>query len=156
MKKRLIVTGATMFVAGAVFGGYLFGKSLPRSFLAVTDCGSSCYRASDIAGLVASVGIQRAPGLLPDVVKETDKCIALKHPFPDASYHFVIVPKKDIKNIGEVALDDQSYVIDCIALIRFLAAEYGLKDYHVLTNGPAAQDVTYLHFHLRASGSSAR
>ena len=150
MKKRVIVTATVAFVAGVVVGGYLFNESVPRSFLAVSDCASSCYRPNELAGLLASAGIQRAPGLLPNVVKETDKCVAIKHPFPDERYHFVIFPKKDIKNIGEVSADDAPYVMDCLAIIRALTLEYRLKLYDVQTNGPGAQTVTYLHFHLRS------
>lgn len=150
MNKRLVITGTIAFVAGVAVGGYLFTKSLPRSFLAFSDCRSSCYRPNDLAGLVVSAGIQRAHGLIPDVLKESDKCLAIRHPVPSALHHFVIFPKKDIKSIGEIAPEDAPDVVDCIALIGALTSEYGLRRYDVLTNGPGLQDVTYLHFHVRS------
>jgi len=147
MKPRLIWIAAA-FALGVGVGGYLFSKSIARSFLAVHDCRSACYRPNDLAGLLVSAGILRTPGLIPTVVKETDKCIAIKHPFGDEPFHFVVFPKKDVKNIAEITLDDQPYVMDCFAVLAALAAENGLRRYAVLTNGPGMQDVTYLHFHL--------
>ena len=145
--KLLACTG--IFAAGIVLGGYLFAGSQPRSFLAVTDCRKSCYQKKDLAGLLASVGIHRVDGAIPLVVKETDRCIAIRHPRPLARLHDVFFPKKDIKNIADISIDDQSYVLDCLALIRAVVMEKGMRDdYRVFTNGPGLQDITYLHFHL--------
>ncbi len=149
MKKSLVI-GLAAFLAGIVAGGYFFAQSQPRSFLALSTCGSSCYRPNDLAGLLASAGIQRAPGLIPKVVKETDKCLAIAHPFPETPFHFVVFPKKDIKNIADVAIDDQPYIMDCLEVIRSLIHEQNLKYYRVVVNGPGYQDVTYLHFHLKS------
>ncbi len=148
MKRLAVLTGAVAFVAGLVTGGYLFAKSQPRSFLTIGNCGSSCYSRKELAGLLASAGITLAPGLVPGIVKETDKCVAMTHPFPEARYHFVLFPKKDIKDIGDVALDDAPYVMDCIGVLRSLIDGYRLRYYRVYTNGPGLQKVTYLHFHL--------
>jgi len=145
---------ALAFVAGIAVGGYLFSASQPRSFLALANC-DRCYRPNDLAGLLASVGIQRAHGALPLVVKETDRCMAIKHPFPEARVHFVVFPKKDVKSIADVAVDDQPYVLDCLAVIRALVVEHRLRAYRVVTNGPGFQGVTYLHFHLVARGTAA-
>ena len=102
----------------------------------------------DLAGLLASVGIQRAEAALPLVQKETDKCVAIRHPMPEGRLHLVVFPKKDIKSIADVSVDDERYVLDCIGVIRALVTEGGLRNYRVVTNGPGLQSVTYLHFHL--------
>jgi hypothetical protein len=149
MKRTPLIASVTFF-AGLVLGGYLFAQSQPRSFLALGSCGSSCYRPNDLAGLLVSAGIQRAAGLLPSVLKETDKCIAIAHPFPEMPFHAVVFPKKDIKNIGDVSIDDQPYVMDCLGVIRSLILERNLRYYRVSVNGPGFQDVTYLHFHLKS------
>jgi len=107
------------FGAGIVVGGYLFSASQPRSFLALSQC-DHCYQAKDLAGLLASVGIQRAEAALPLVQKETDKCLAIRHPVPEGRVHLVVFPKKDIKSIADVSVDDGSYVLDCIGVIRAL------------------------------------
>ena len=133
---------------GVALGGYLFTGVQARSLLALPGCGSSCYRPSDLAGLLASIGVQRTPGLLPGVVKETERCITINHPFPDARVHFVAFPKRDIKDIGSLKTEDAPFVLECLAHIQVLVAENNLRAYRVITNGPGRQDVTYLHFHL--------
>ena len=145
-----VLRGAFVFLAGIAFGGYLFADSQPRSFLAVPSCGT-CYRANDLAGLIASVGIQRAPAALLRVVKETDRCLAIEHPFPTTKLHFVVFPKKDVRSIADISIDDQPYLLDCLAVIRALVVENGLRNYRVETNGPGLQKVTYLHFHLEST-----
>ncbi|HTT13260.1 MAG TPA: HIT domain-containing protein [Burkholderiaceae bacterium] len=143
---RVLIPALT-FAAGVAAGGYLFSNSQPRSFLALTDC-VACYRPNDLAGLLVSAGIQRAPYLVPHVVMESDRCIAIEHPFPRTRTHFVVFPKKDIRNIADIAQGDEPYVLDCLGMIRALVLEHGLRNYRVVTNGPDLQDVTYLHFHL--------
>lgn len=148
MSRRSTVWIALMaFAGGIVVGGYLFSASQPRSFLAVARC-DHCYQPKDLAGLLASVGIQKAEAALPLVRTETDKCLAIRHPFPEARVHFVVFPKKDIKSIADVSVDDGSYVLDCVAVIRALVTENRLRNYRVVTNGPGLQGLTYLHFHV--------
>jgi histidine triad (HIT) family protein len=149
MRRSWLFVGALAFAAGIVVGGYLFSASQPRSFLALSQC-DGCYRSNDLAGLLASVGIQRARAALPLVVKETDRCMAIEHPFPQARRHFVVFPKKDVKSIADVSVDDERYVLDCLAVIRALVVEHRLRKYRVVTNGPGLQTVTYLHLHLLA------
>jgi histidine triad (HIT) family protein len=149
MQRSMIWVALIAFSAGIVVGGYLFSASQPRSFLALRQC-DHCYKPNDLAGLVTSVGIQRAEAALPLVEKETDRCLAIRHPRPGARLHFVVFPKKDIKSIADIAVDDERYVLDCVGLIRALVTENGLRNYRVLTNGPGFQGVTYLHFHLLA------
>jgi diadenosine tetraphosphate (Ap4A) HIT family hydrolase len=151
--SRILRTLLTFF-AGVGVGGYLFSASQPRSFLALSNC-NPCYRPKDLAGLLTSAGIQRASGALPMVVKETNRCIAIEHPFPKTRFHFVVFPKRDIKNIADISVDDQEYVLDCLAVIRALVTENGLWNYRVITNGPGSQDVTYLHFHVVSKSGRA-
>ena len=149
MRRACLLVGALAFAAGIAAGGYLFASSQPRSFLALSQC-DGCYRANDLAGLLASIGVQRAHAALPLVVKETDRCIAIEHPFPAARVHFVVFPKKDVKSIADVSVDDERYVLDCLGVIRALVTEHHLRNYRVVTNGPGLQTVTYLHLHLLA------
>jgi diadenosine tetraphosphate (Ap4A) HIT family hydrolase len=60
------------------------------------------------------------------------------------------VPKKDIKNIGELTDEDKDYIIDLYSTVVTVINRQGLKNYRLLTNGPGKQDVAYLHFHLWA------
>ncbi len=135
-------------VAAFLAGGYVFRDVQSRSFLELHECGDDCYRANELAGLIASAGIQRVPGLLPLVLKETSGCITIRHPFPQARRHFVVFPKRDIRDIGSVSVEDGPVMLECLAHVGWLVERYGLRNYWVETNGPGRQHVTYLHLHV--------
>ena len=137
------------FIVGFLFGGFLFADSKPRSLLSIFSCGN-CLAPNDVAGLFASVIVQKMPLLIPNVIVETDKTIVFKHPRPIYRIHYIFVPKKDIKNIGELTDEDSEYIIDLFSAIVVIVNKSGLKNYRLWTNGPGKQDVTYLHFHLGA------
>lgn len=137
------------FIAGIVVGGFLFSDSKPRSLLNIFEC-SNCLNRNEMAGLLASVIVQKTPRLIPNVIAETDKTIVFEHPRPKHRIHYMFVPKKDIKNIGELTNEDTEYIIDLFSTIVVLVNKYEIKNYSLWTNGPEKQDVTYLHFHLGA------
>lgn len=139
-----------MFAVGILAGGYLFAKTQPRSFLSFQRCEKSCFSTNELLGLLASVGIQRFQHFIPRVVYETDKTIAIENPEPQAPIHYIIIPKKDIKNPATMTDLDKEYLVDAYATIQKLIRDKNLTKYKILTNGPGYQTVTYLHFHLIA------
>ncbi|MEK7542619.1 MAG: HIT domain-containing protein [Patescibacteria group bacterium] len=145
---RYLIVGIIALGAGVVLGGYLFSDTQPRSLLNIKECGTQCLNQEEILGLVGSVGIQKFSGSLPFVTKETDKTLAIKHPFPKSDIHYVIIPKKDIKAAEDVVEEDTPYIIDAYAVMVGLIKEQNLRDYKIITNGPGFQTVGYLHFHL--------
>ena len=148
MKKfKIILLVLISIGAGILIGGYLFSQSQPRSFLAINRC-QNCLAHEDLLGLIASVGIQKFPSLMPFVAFETDKTVVIKHPFPPERIHYVIIPKKDIKNIGEISEADTQYLTDAFFVVRRMIEQEKLSKYRLYTNGPGFQDVTYLYFHL--------
>ncbi len=152
MKKiRIILLMLSALSIGVILGGYLFSDTRPRSFLALNKCEGTCFQQRELLGLLTSVGIQRFTALVPSVVKETDKTIVVEHPSPQARIHYLVIPKKDIKNIGELSDSDREYLIDMFNVVREIIKEKNLTDYRVVTNGPGYQGVTYLHFHLIAN-----
>lgn len=148
MKKfKIIFLVLISICVGILIGGYLFSQSQPRSFLAINRC-QNCLTHEDLLGLLASVQIQKFPGLMPFKVFETDKTVVIKLPFSSHRIHYVIIPKKDIKNIGEVSEADAQYLTDAFFAVRWIIEQGKLSKYRFYTNGPGSQDVTYLHFHL--------
>ncbi|MFN2514985.1 MAG: HIT domain-containing protein [Pyrinomonadaceae bacterium] len=133
---------------GIILGGYLFSDTRPRSFMALNDCKGTCLQASDLLGLMTSVGVQRFSALAPSVVRETDKTIVIKHPTPQARIHYLVIPKKDTKNVGELSEPDREYLVDLFSVVGEIVRQENLVDYRVVTNGPGYQGVAYLHFHL--------
>lgn len=133
---------------GIACGGYLFSRSIPRTFLTFEKCQYKCYDTKELAGLLTSVAILRTPGLIPGVILESDTCLAVRYPKPEAKSHYVLFPKQDIKNIMSLAPEDSKYMMGCFALARELVERDNLRAYRVYTNGPTYQDIAYLHFHL--------
>jgi len=150
MKRSGIILMVLLSIClGILIGGYLFSRSQPRSFLSINRC-QNCLSHEDLLGLVASIGIQKFPKFVPSVIVETDKTVVIKHPHSLQRIHYLIVPKKDIKNIGEISESDVPYLIDAYFVARSIIEKEGLLNYRLSTNGPGFQDVTYLHFHLVA------
>jgi hypothetical protein len=150
MKKfKIILLVLISICVGILIGGYLFCQSQPRSFLAINRC-QNCLTHEDLLGLLASVQIQKFSGLMPFKVFETDKTVVIKHPFSSDRVHYVIIPKKDIKNIGEISEANAQYLTDVFFVARWIIEREKLSKYRLCTNGPGYQDVTYLHFHLVA------
>ena len=104
---------------------------------------------ADLYGLMASIGVQKFPRLVPYAVFETDKTVVVRDPYDKIHrFHYLIIPKKDIRNIGEISEADSEYLLDVFLVARRIIEEEKLSEYRLLTNGPGYQDVTYLHFHL--------
>lgn len=140
-----------IFLLGIVIGGYVFRNSLPRSFLSFDTCNTMCYKSKDLIGLLVSIGIQNTSQFIPNKIKETDKTIVIENPFPESKIHFLIFPKKDIKDISQLSDNDKEYLIDAYAVMNAIIQEKKLTQYRIITNGSGYQDITYLHFHLRAN-----
>ena len=151
MRLNQFAAALVLFTAGVVCGGYLFSRSEPRSFLAFENCQKRCYKPKEIAGLVASSAILRAPFIIPDVVLESDTCLAIRNPKPEARIHYVLFPKHDTRNITTLTLEDTPYVLGCFALAHELVTRDKLQSYRLYTNGPAKQEIAYLHFHLTSN-----
>ena len=145
--KRLLAYGLA-FLGGLVTGGTLLADSQPRSFAALTSCGGHCYQPADLVGLFVSAGIRLAPGATPNLIKETETCLAIASPAPQAPQHFVFFPKRDIKSITDITPTDAQSVLGCFDLMRVVVAEKHVRNYQVTTNGPGRQAVAYLHWHL--------
>lgn len=137
-----------VLLVGVGLGAWLFSDSQPRSLLRVGSCGPTCAHPSDLAGLAASIGIQKFPAAVPFLVQQSDTCVAIRHPFSPHRYHFVFFPKRDIRNIGDIAAGDEPYVMGCLAMMGNIIAAHGLTSYRMYSNGPLEQDITYLHFHV--------
>lgn len=147
MIKKLIFY-LILILLGAGAGAYLFADTEVRRPLEFKDCKPVCLKTDEALGLVTSIGIRYAAGYIPDKVLETDKTLAIKHPTSKVANHYLIIPKKDIKNIASIEEADQPYLLDSVAVIEQIVADKHLKTFQVVTNGPGYQDATYLHFHL--------
>jgi hypothetical protein len=133
---------------GVAIGGYLFSKTIARSFLSIRNCDTQCFNSKEVLGLLSSAGIQRLGGLIPATIAETDKTLAINYPDSLPATHYVIIPKKDVQNVGTLSDEDKEYLIDAFAVMQQLIDENHMVRYRIITNGPGFQKVAYLHFHL--------
>ena len=145
----IYILALLIFIAGLLVGSKLFADTRPRTPLTV-HVSNEGWDVNEIAGLFASVVVQKFPGLIPKVLLETDKTIVFEHPRPKHKIHYMFVPKKDIKNIGELSEEDEAYIIDLFSSIAATINSLGIENYTLWSNGPGKQDVAYLHFHLCA------
>ena len=147
MKKQVIIAAAAALIIGILFGGFLFSDTQPRSILAITKC-DDCLSTNEFAGLVGSVLVHKTPELIPGKVIETEYTLVMEHPFPDHDTHLVFIPKKDIKDLGDLSAEDELYINDLIATAAVIIVENNYENYIFWTNGPGKQGVNYIHFHL--------
>jgi len=145
-RSRIVWLSIASAALGVVIGGNLFSRSQPRSFIALTRC-ENCLSIADLAGLLGSVGIQKFPGRIPLAEVETDRTVAMRLP-ESHGVHYVIIPKKDLKDVGDISEANAAYVTDAYLVARRLIERDRLSNYRLYTNGPGIQNATYLHFHL--------
>ena len=87
------------------------------------------------------------------IVYEDDLCLAFEDINPQAPVHVVVIPKKEIPTVDDIADVDASLVGHLFVAIGKIAAELGLTGgYRVVANcgRDAGQEVMHLHFHLLA------
>src|SRR5262245_11203908 len=85
------------------------------------------------------------------IIYEDEFCLAFHDVNPQAPTHVLVIPKRDIKALADVGVDDQMVLGHVMLVLRKLAEQLGLASgYRVVANcGPdAGQSVDHLHFHL--------
>lgn len=86
-----------------------------------------------------------------DIVFEDDQCLAFRDVAPQAPIHVLVIPKKPVESIDQLADEDASLLGHLWIVIRNLAKQLELADgYRVVVNCGAngGQTVDHLHFHL--------
>jgi hypothetical protein len=150
MRVPRLAAALLLFLAGFACGAAVFVRIQARPLPPLAECGrdGECLTDPQLLGLLASVGLRLAPGLMPDVVGRSPHCVGINSPQPDARVDLVFFPTSDIRNLLDVTAGDAPQLMDCFALMRKVAEERNLGDWQVVTNGPGRQKVAYLHFHL--------
>lgn len=86
-----------------------------------------------------------------EIVYEDDRCLAFRDVQPQAPTHVLLIPKKPIVSIDQLANEDAELLGHLWLTIRSLAKELGLANgYRVVVNcgEEGGQTVDHLHFHL--------
>ncbi len=86
-----------------------------------------------------------------EIVYEDDRCLAFRDVQPQAPTHVLLIPKKPIASIDQLADEDAELMGHLWLTLRNLAKELGLgSGYRVVVNcgDEGGQTVDHLHFHL--------
>ena len=86
-----------------------------------------------------------------DIIHEDDECIALRDINPQAPVHALVVPRKPIPSLDDLAEEDGPLIGHLFLVAKKVAAEEGLENGYrtVFNNGADAnQTVDHLHLHL--------
>ncbi len=89
-----------------------------------------------------------------DIVYEDNEILAFKDINPKAPIHLLFLPKKEIKNINDMTVQDTELIGKIFLAIKKTATDLGVADegYRVITNCNeyGGQEVYHLHFHMLA------
>ena len=87
-----------------------------------------------------------------DIIFENDDVLAFNDVNPQAPMHALIIPKKHISTVNDIAVDDEAIMGKLFSVARHLAAEQGVSDdgYRLVVNcnEKAGQTVFHIHMHL--------
>src|SRR5688572_16724820 len=91
-------------------------------------------------------------GKLPSTkVFENERILAIEDLHPVAPVHVLIMPKKRIKNLQSLEVEDLALMGEIVQVAQQIAEEKGVADgYRLITNNgrDAGQVIFHLHFHL--------
>ncbi len=149
-RLRAAVLLSLTFLIGILLGAALIHRPIPNAPAELPPA-RHLWNPKNVLGLLGSLGIRAMAGHLesiPGVVVETDRTFAIAIPDRWNRVHYVLVPKKDIRDIGQVSAEDQAYLTDAFLVARHLAEKEGLRSYRLYTNDRSLQTVAYMHFHL--------
>jgi histidine triad (HIT) family protein len=82
---------------------------------------------------------------------ENESVIAFRDINPQAPTHILVVPKKHISRISEVASEDRALIGDLVLYAKEIAMQNDLEEGYrlVFNNGPeAGQTVFHIHLHV--------
>jgi len=87
-----------------------------------------------------------------DIVYEDELCLAFKDIDPKAPVHILIIPKKEIPSMNDVAENDKELLGHLFVKASQIAKDLGISEtgYRLVanTNKEGGQEVYHLHIHL--------
>lgn len=83
---------------------------------------------------------------------EDDKVLAFNDINPEAPVHFLVIPKKHIKNVNEITEENSAIISHVFEVIKKITQNLGISEdgYRVVTNigQNGGQTVGHMHFHI--------
>jgi len=107
-------------------------------------------RGNDMAETIFSKIIRKE--IPANVVHEDEHCLAFHDVSPQAPTHVLVIPKKPIVNVEDIAPEDAELVGHLWLMIQKVARQLGLAEdgYRVVVNcgKNGGQSVDHLHYHI--------
>jgi len=84
---------------------------------------------------------------------EDELCVVIHDKFPKAPIHLLIIPKKEIATIMDVADEDQALLGHLMLVARDMGKKLGLEGYKLLYNvgEKGGQEIFHIHLHLTSA-----
>lgn len=81
---------------------------------------------------------------------EDDKCFAFHDINPRAKTHLLVIPKKHIPTLKDMANEDEPIMGRMFSVARDMAKKFNLEDYRLLMSvgRKAGQEVFHIHLHV--------
>lgn len=85
-----------------------------------------------------------------DEVYQDELCLAFRDVQPQAPVHILIIPKKPIIGLKDIAKEDQNLLGHLLLISSKIAQKEGLNDWRTIINTgeKAGQTVFHLHIHI--------
>jgi histidine triad (HIT) family protein len=90
-----------------------------------------------------------------DIVYEDDRALAFRDINPVAPTHVLVIPKREIVNVGESVDEDAELLGHLMRVAAEVAKLEGLSDFRVVTNSGAGAGQSVFHLHLHVIGGRA-
>jgi histidine triad (HIT) family protein len=89
-----------------------------------------------------------------DIIYESDDAIAFRDINPKAPTHVLVIPRKHISTINDIAIEDEALVGKLFTAAREIAAADGVAEdgYRVAMNCNEAAGQSVFHIHLHVMG----
>ncbi len=89
-----------------------------------------------------------------DIVYSDEKCLAFRDIQPRAPVHVLVIPRKPIATLNDLAAEDLPVIGHIYGVIRKVAEDLGVAEsgYRVVVNcgRDGGQEVMHVHFHVLA------
>ena len=114
---------------------------------------SACYSLAQGNDMAETIFSKIIRGEIPaNIVHEDEHCLAFHDVSPQAPTHVLVIPKKPIVNVEEIAPEDAELVGHLWLMIQKVARQLGLAEdgYRVVVNcgKNGGQSVDHLHYHI--------
>ncbi len=85
------------------------------------------------------------------VIRENDAMLVIQDIVPKAPIHYLIIPKKHIKNMMEISDSDKDMMWEMVKVVKSLAEDLpDSKSFNILSNNgkEAGQVIFHIHWHF--------